>query len=62
MKVFTIVFAATALLLLLSMLLCGLWSKSKGLSEESAKKFHTKLGVTAMLFSIAAIILLLIQL
>ncbi len=60
MKILTMIIAVAALLLLLSMLLCGLWSKAKGLSEKSAKKFHTQLGVLAMLFSIAAIILLLI--
>jgi hypothetical protein len=62
MKFVTVIVAIAALLLLFSMLLCGLWSKSKGLPDENAKKFHTQLGVTTMLFSIAAIILLLLQL
>lgn len=60
MKIFTVIIAIAALLLLFSMLLCGLWSKSKGLLEESAKKFHMQLGITTMLLSIASIILMLI--
>jgi hypothetical protein len=62
MKIFTVIVAVAALLLLLSMLVCGLWSKAKGLPDEAGKKFHTQLGIVTIIFSIAAIILLLILL
>jgi hypothetical protein len=62
MKIFTIIAAVGALLLLLSMLLCGLWSKAKGIPDEAGKKFHSQLGIVTIICSIVAIILLLILL
>lgn len=61
MRVFTIIISVITLLLLCSMLLCGLWSKSKGLSEKSAKKFHMQLGIITILFSMVTIIVQLLS-
>lgn len=62
MKILIVIVAVTALLLLLSTLICGLWIKEKGLTDVSSLKFHMQIGIAAVISSVIAIILLLVQL
>ncbi|WP_058301666.1 hypothetical protein [Gorillibacterium timonense] len=64
MKTFTIILGAGAILLLLSTLLCGFWIANQNLTGadlKSALSFHKKLGITASLVSIAAILLMIFK-
>jgi len=60
MKTAAIIVSAITILLLLSTLLCGLWIKSKGLTDQSSLAFHTQLGVASVVGGLASAILLLV--
>ncbi|WP_027630555.1 hypothetical protein [Ruminiclostridium cellobioparum] len=61
MGIVTIIIAVAALLTLLSTLICGLWIRAKGLRDPGSLNFHMKIGITAVISTVLAIILLLIQ-
>ena len=52
MKPISLIFAVTAIVLIASQLLCGLWLASKGATTEGTA-FHRKLGIGA---SVAALL------
>ncbi|KOF56757.1 MULTISPECIES: hypothetical protein [Clostridium] len=62
MKTISLITGLLTILLLLSTLICGLWIKSKGLTNDAGSlAFHTKIGATAVIFGTLSAILLIIQ-
>lgn len=61
MKIITIVIAVVAGLLLLSTLICGLWIKSKGLTDISSLNFHMQIGIGSVIFGMISVVLLIAQ-
>ncbi len=62
MKTIIIILAIITLLLLLSMLTCGLWTSAKGLPDAAGKLFHKNLGIAAISMSMLTIVLMLFRL
>jgi len=61
MKIITIIIGVVTALLLLSTLLCGLWIKSKGLTDIGSLNFHMQIGIATVLFGVTSVIILLFQ-
>ncbi|MDF2545109.1 MAG: hypothetical protein K0R93_7 [Anaerosolibacter sp.] len=58
MKVFSLVIAIITALLLVSTLVCGLWIRSNKVTDVSSLNFHMNIGITSVIFSFIAVILL----
>ena len=61
MKTISIIVAVITILLLLSTLICGLWIKSKGLTDPSSLNFHMQIGIASVIFGLISATLLLVQ-
>jgi hypothetical protein len=61
MNIIYILIAILTILLLLSLLLCGLWLKSHPTNDPSSVKFHLQLGITTIICSLISAILLIVQ-
>ncbi len=60
MKILTILFSSISTLLMLSTLLCGLWLRAQGATQEGVA-FHVKLAVPTAIFALVTIGLLVFQ-
>jgi len=61
MKIISIIIAAITVLLLLSTLMCGLWIKSKGLTDVGSLNFHMQIGIGTVIFGLISVILLMFK-
>lgn len=62
MKVISLIAGIITILLLLSTLICGLWIKSHGLTNNiDSLAFHMKIGIASVIFGLFSAILLIIQ-
>ncbi len=57
----SIVLGVIAIIMILSMVLCGLWLRTHPTSNPGALKFHFQLGLATLIVCLVAIILLLVK-
>jgi hypothetical protein len=57
----SIIIAVLTIILMLSLLLCGLWMKAKNITDKESIKFHMQLGVIAVTTGLITVGLLIIK-
>lgn len=61
MKWIMVVSSVTSILLLLSTLICGMWIRSKHITEPSSLNFHMQIGILTVAVCLISSVLLLIK-
>jgi len=61
MKWMMIISSTVSMLLLLSTLICGLWIRSKNITEPSSISFHMQIGILTVVACLISCILLIIK-
>lgn len=61
MKTFMLIFSSITVLMLLSTMICGLWMRAQKEVDPSSIAFHSTIAVASVIFALAAIVLLLLQ-